>query len=128
LKVKSEALEQSRKLMMIVRAGVGSDNIDKEYCNERGIFIADCPLLNANAIAELTIGLILNCDRRIALQNEMLKLGRWDKKLFSTCSKGLNQSVLGLVGYDAVAQNVAKIAKAMGMEILVYQNKPEHET
>ena len=82
-------------------AGANADNIESEICNERGIFVAFCPDLNSNAIAELAIGLMINVDRRLGQQNEMLKLGRWDKKMFSTCS-GLNGKVLGLVGFSSV--------------------------
>ena len=53
------------KIKLIIKAGANANNIESEFCNKCGIFVACCPDLDSNAIAELAIGLIINVDRRI---------------------------------------------------------------
>ena len=65
IKVKKEVIMAGPKIKLIVKAGANADNIESEICNERGIFIACCPELDSNAIAELAIGLMINVDRRL---------------------------------------------------------------
>jgi len=87
----------------VVRAGTSVDNIDVDYCSRRGIFVANCPLEIANAISELTIGLILAIDRRIAEGVNMLKHGNWNAEMFRRC-KGLKGRTLGIIGFESAGQ------------------------
>ena len=59
-------VDAADNLQLIVRAGAGYDTIDHNHCSRRGIYVANCPGMNANAVSELTMGLILSIDRRIA--------------------------------------------------------------
>ena len=65
-------IDASAKLQLVVRAGAGTDTIDVKYCAKQGIYVANCPGKNAHAVSELTIGMMLSIDRRMAEGNQML--------------------------------------------------------
>lgn len=117
-KVEAKVLKAGRSLKLVLRAGAGTDTIDIATASGLGIFVANCPGKNAIAVAELTWGLILSCDRRIPDQVEALRASRWEKKRFSE-ARGLAGRSLGLVGWGAIAREVAIRGKAFGMEVLV---------
>ena len=71
-KVDAGVIDSTSKLQLIVRAGAGVDTIDVAHAAKKGIYVANCPGKNANAVSELTIGLILSIDRRMAEGNELL--------------------------------------------------------
>ena len=104
---------------MVVRAGAGFDTIDFNYCSTKGIYVANCPGKNASAVAELTMGLILSIDRRIAEGVNMLKNNQWNKGMFSKC-RGIRGRTIGLIGAGNISQLVCKAAVALGMEVLVH--------
>lgn len=85
-----------------MRAGAGYDTIDFDYCSKKGIYVANCPGKNANAVSELTMGLILSIDRRIAEGVNMLKQGTWNKGMFANCT-GVKGRTIGLIGFGNVA-------------------------
>src|SRR5512142_2940865 len=94
-------------LALIVRAGAGFNTIDVAAASARGIYVSNCPGRNSVAVAELTFGLILALDRRIPDNVAALRAGRWDKKEFSK-ARGLKGRTLGLLGFGAIAQEVAR--------------------
>ncbi len=118
-KVKAPVFEKAASLSLVVRAGAGYDNIDVAAASSRGVFVANCPGKNAIAVAELTWGLILSCDRRIPDQTADLRLGKWDKKGYAKCL-GLYGRTLGIVGLGTIGQEVAKRGKAFGMRVVAW--------
>jgi D-3-phosphoglycerate dehydrogenase len=116
-RVTSDALLEPLKL--VIRAGAGYNTIDVETARERGIQVANCPGKNANAVAELTFGLILALDRRIPDNVIALREGRWDKKEYGK-AKGIAGRTIGIIGMGAIGQLVAKIALAFGLRVLVF--------
>jgi len=118
-KVSAAALTASDRLKLVVRAGAGYDTIDLETASREGIFVANCPGKNSIAVAELTWGLILAADRRIAAQDHMLKNGQWDKKTFSK-ARGLYGRTLGILGMGSIGRSVAKRGKAFGMRVVAW--------
>lgn len=119
-KVTRSAIEASVGLRAIIRAGAGVDNIDVAAATERGIGVCNCPGMNAIAVAELTMGLLLSCDRRIPDQTAALRAHRWDKKGFTTGARGLRGSSLCLVGFGAIGRAVAKRAAAFEMKVAAW--------
>lgn len=117
-KVPAEIIDCNPSLQLIVRAGAGYDTIDFVHASKKGIYVANCPGKNANAVAELTLALILSIDRRTAEGNALLKEGKWNKGMFASC-KGVRGRTLGLIGFGNIGQAVAVAAKALGMEVLV---------
>ncbi len=121
-KVTKEILDAGKRLKVIGRAGVGLDNIDGETADEKGIEVLNTPEAPALAVAELTVGLILSLARKIPLADRTLKKGEWmKKKLVGWQLKG---KTLGTVGLGNVGLEVAMLAKAFGMKILITKRTP----
>jgi D-3-phosphoglycerate dehydrogenase len=96
-KVPEPLLGAGDRLKLIIRAGSGYDNIDSVAAAEKGILVANCPGMNAAAVAELTMGLILSLDRRIPDNVIDLRSGKWDKKGYSR-ARGLKGRTVGIIG------------------------------
>lgn len=115
-KVDASMLEFS-SLSLIIRAGAGYNTIDVAAASAQGIYVANCPGKNAQAVAELAFGLILSLDRQIPDNVDQLRQGRWNKKGFSK-AKGLHGSTIGLVGMGQIGQEMIPRAKAFGMSVV----------
>lgn len=126
-KVPAGVIEQARGLKVIVRAGSGVDNIDVGAATARDIRVCNCPGMNAVAVAELTMALLLCCDRRVPDQVEMLRAGKWNKKEFGK-ARGLKGMTLGVVGVGAIGQEVIRRAVAFEMNVVVWSRgiTPQH--
>ena len=121
-KVTRELMERAVNLKVIGRAGSGLDNIDVKAAEEMGITVINTPEAVADSVAELTIGLMLSLVRMIPYADRSMKEGKWLKrKLKGRLLKG---KTLGLIGLGNVGLRVARIAKAMGMKILVTKRTP----
>ena len=117
-KVRKPLIEAAKNLKLIVRAGVGLDNIDVEYAESRGIEVMNTPAASSNAVAELTVGYLLALARRIPQTTASMKAGKWEKKKFR--GNEIAGKTLGLVGYGRIGWLVAKKALALGMDIVAY--------
>ena len=115
-KVQADQLAAAGKLSMIIRAGAGTNTIDVTTASDRGIYVANCPGKNAVAVAELTIGHLVNCDRRIADNVQDLREHTWAKKKYSK-ARGLRGRTLAVLGCGRIGQEVIKRAQAFGMVI-----------
>ncbi|MCW3995388.1 MAG: ACT domain-containing protein [Candidatus Bathyarchaeota archaeon] len=115
------------KLKIIGRAGVGYDNIDVAAASEFGIVVKSAPYGSTNAVAELTIGLMLAISRNTPQAHHALKSGVWIKKKLE--GKELAYKTLGLLGCGRIGQKVAQIAKrGFDMEVIGYDIKPCFES
>lgn len=85
-KITREVIDSSEKIRCIIKYGSDLSTIDTEYCSQKGIFIATCNGQSSNAVAELTLGLIIAVNRRILDGVEMLHAGYWAKDAFSKCT------------------------------------------
>jgi len=121
-KVTKEIIEAGRQLKAIGRAGVGLDNIDRETAKKRGITVLNTPEAPAEAVAELTMGLMISLARHISLADRAMKDGEWIKKKLRGWE--LRGKTLGVVGLGNVGEKVARIAKVMGMKILITKRTP----
>jgi len=117
-KVRKPLIEAAENLKLIVRAGVGLDNVDAEYAQARGIEVTNAPAASSNAVAELTVGYLFALARRIPQTTASIRAGKWEKKKFS--GSEIAGKTLGLVGYGRIGWLVAKKALALGMEIVAY--------
>ncbi len=109
-------------LSLIVRAGAGVNTVDVAGASARGIYVSNCPGRNSVAVAELTMGLILAIDRRIADNVADLRAGKWNKKEYSK-ARGLMGQTLGLLGFGHIGQEVARRASAFGISVLVWSRR-----
>ncbi len=115
-KVTADVFDAADRLSLVVRAGAGTNTIDTAAAARRGVFVANVPGQNSIAVAELTFGLLLAIDRRIADNVADLRSGRWDKKTYSKAN-GLYGSTLGVVGLGDIGLAVAERAVAFGMTV-----------
>ena len=117
-KVQKDTIEAADRLKLIIRAGAGTNTIDKAFAAERGIAVCNVPGKNAIAVAELTIGLLLSIDRNIPDNVQEIRNGRWNKKRFSS-AVGLMGRTIGIVGAGSIGMAVAERARAFGLDILM---------
>lgn len=111
------ALEGGR-LKLIIRGGVGVDNIDVDYARSLGIAVENTPKASSASVAELAIGHMFAIARHIHIANVTIRQGQWNKKSY----KGIELAgkTLGLIGYGRIAREVASRARALGMEVVYY--------
>jgi D-3-phosphoglycerate dehydrogenase / 2-oxoglutarate reductase len=118
VKITADSLEGNRRLKAIVRAGVGTDNIDKAAATRWGIVVMNTPAGNTLSTAEHTIALLLALSRNIAPAYQSLLEGKWDRnKYMGTQVAG---KTLGIVGLGRIGIAVAKRARALEMKVLGY--------
>ncbi len=115
-KVTRKAIAAGKNLKVIARGGIGLDNIDCDAAKEKGILVVNTPKASSQSVAELVIGLMFAASRRIALADAAMKSGKWLKKECMGCE--LAGKTLGIVGIGGIGQTLARIAKAIGMEII----------
>ncbi len=118
VKITGDVLEGNRRLKAIARAGVGTDNIDKETATRWGIVVMNTPGGNTISTAEHTIALMLALSRNIHPAYQGLIEGRWDRKQYMGTQ--LAGSTLGIIGLGRIGQAVATRAAAMEMHVLGY--------
>ena len=107
-KVNVDALRAGTALTLVIRAGAGIDTIDVNTASSLGVFVSNCPGKNSIAVAELVMGLLLSCDRRIPDQVADLRQGKWNKAEYSK-ARGLHGRTLGIVGIDRVPDRPVKV-------------------
>ncbi|MGH7510280.1 MAG: NAD(P)-dependent oxidoreductase [Gemmatimonadales bacterium] len=125
-KVNAEALRAGTALNLVIRAGAGIDTIDVAAASDLGVFVSNCPGKNSIAVAELVLGLLLTCDRRIPDQVAQLRQGKWNKAEFSK-ARGLYGRTLGIVGLGQIGREVAARARAFGMRVVAWSRSLTHE-
>ena len=124
-KVTSEVLEAGARgrLKIVGRAGVGFDNIDVDAASENGIVVKCALYGNTNAVAELTICLMLNISRNIPQAYRSLKEGKWKKAEFKGTE--LSYKTLGILGCGKIGQRVGELARrGFDMEVIGFDICP----
>ena len=126
-KVRSTVFEAADRLALVIRAGAGTNTIDTDAAAARGVLVSNVPGRNAAAVAELTMGLLLAIDRRIADNVADLRDGRWDKQRYSK-AHGLLGSTMGIIGLGSIGLAVAERAAAFGIQVqsLAKTGRPGH--
>ncbi|MGC4112039.1 MAG: phosphoglycerate dehydrogenase [Nocardioides sp.] len=115
-KVPRAVFEAGERLVLVVRAGAGTNTIDTDAASERAVFVSNVPGRNAAAVAELTMGLLLAIDRRIPDAVADLRAGKWDKQTYGK-AEGLMGSTMGVVGLGSIGFLVAERAAAFGIHV-----------
>lgn len=125
--VTADMFDADGHLALVIRAGAGYNTIDVAAASEHGIYVANCPGKNSQAVAELAFGLMIAVDRHIADCVTDLKSGKWNKKKYSR-SKGLFGRTLGLIGMGNIGQEMISRAKAFGMNVVAFSRWMTPET
>ena len=116
VKITADSLAGNHRLKAIVRAGVGTDNIDKDAATRQGIVVMNTPAGNTVSTAEHTFALILALSRNVAAADASLRAQRWERNKFMGVQ--LAGKTLGIVGLGRIGQAVAKRAQAFDMRVL----------
>ncbi|MFS0751079.1 phosphoglycerate dehydrogenase [Oceanobacillus sp. 1P07AA] len=116
VQIDKEIIDAAPNLKYIMKFGAGYDNIDFKYAREKGIPVTNTPGQNADAVADLAIGLMLATARNIPAKNEELRNGDWE------LSMGIEifQKKLGIIGFGAIGQAIALRATGFQMEVVAY--------
>ena len=117
-KVTKEIIDNSEKLKVIGRAGVGLDNVDVDSASKRGIIVMNTPEGNTISTAEHTFSMLLALSRSIPQANFSVKAHKWDRKNFMGVE--VFHKTLGIIGLGRVGGEVAKRAISFGMKVIAY--------
>ncbi len=117
-KVTKDVIEKGKNLKIIVRGGVGMDNIDAEAAKKANIKVANTPEASSVSVAELTIGMMFAFSRKICVADATMKAGKWEKKRLEGTE--LYKKTLGLIGIGRIGFEVAKRAMALEMSVIAY--------
>lgn len=118
-KVRKPALDaaaEAGRLKLIIRGGVGLDNIDVAYAKEKGIEVKNTPNASSISVAEMAIGHIFSVARNLAFANVTMRQGAWEKK--ACAGVEIFGKTLGLIGLGRIGAETAKRAKALGMNVI----------
>lgn len=116
--VSPEMLEKAPNLKLVIRAGAGTDNIDKKSCEAKGVKVENTPGANNNSAAEHAIALMLTALRHTHNANTTMKSGGWDKSKFTGLE--LSNKKVGIVGFGRIGQIVAKRLQGFEPEVLFF--------
>ena len=115
-KVRKPALDAAQGLKLIVRAGVGLDNVDAEHAKTKGIEVMNTPRASSDAVAELALAHMFALVRSIPQATQSIRDGKWEKKAFVGIE--LQGKTLGVVGIGRIGQALATRALALGMKVV----------
>lgn len=121
-KVRQPLIDAATNLKLIVRGGVGLDNIDVEYARSKGVAVLNTPAASSDSVAELAIGYCFALARRSPQMTASMKAGKWEKKAF----KGTEVAgkTLGLIGFGRIGQATGRRGHALGMKVLFFRRTP----
>lgn len=109
---------EGNRLKLIIRSGVGLDNIEVDYAESKGIKVMNTPCGSTVSVAELTICQIITITRYVNISNVRMREGKWEKKQY--IGTEVYGKTLGIIGMGRIGKEVAKRANAMGMNIIYY--------
>ncbi|EEG09921.1 NAD(P)-dependent oxidoreductase [Pseudogulbenkiania ferrooxidans] len=113
----AQQLAAAQRLRLIVRAGVGTDNIDLAAAASQGIAVLNTPKASTGSVAELALGMLLALARRIPQADAAVKSGGWPKKEFSDGIE-LAGKTLGIIGVGRIGGALGRCAAALGMVVV----------
>jgi D-3-phosphoglycerate dehydrogenase len=120
-KIRKEIIDsalETGNLKLIIRGGVGVDNIDVNYAESKGIKVRNTPKASSSAVAELALGHMFCLARFIGIANISMREGKWNKKKYTGVE--LSGKTLGVIGLGRIGRELAKKAKALGMKIIYH--------
>jgi D-3-phosphoglycerate dehydrogenase len=124
-KVRAPLIDRANQLKVIIRAGVGLDNIDVNYAQDKGIDVRNTPQASTNAVVELALALMFALARPVVRADTEMKSGTWAKKQLTGTE--LAGKTLGIVGYGRIGRSLGEKAKALGMTVIASDPYVEHE-
>lgn len=124
-KIRRIHLDEARtgRLKLVIRGGVGVDNIDTDYAEACGIAVRNTPAASTESVAELAMAHMFSCARYLSIAGYTMREDRWEKKAYSQGIELLGKT-LGIIGFGRIGQRLAVLAGAVGMKILAYDLYP----
>lgn len=118
-KIRASQIEAAKgsRLKLIIRGGVGVDNIDVACAEAAGITVRNTPKASSASVAELAIAHMLSCSRFISIAGHTMREGKWEKKAYGKGME-LGGKTLGIIGFGRIGQCLGRMAKALGMTVL----------
>lgn len=117
-KMTKELIDAGTNLKVIMRAGAGVDNVDVPHATSKKVLVLNCPGVNNNAVAELTIGFLFSLMREIPRATAGMKANLWEKK--ELVGGEVAGRTIGLLGFGAIGNLVGKACHALGMNVIVF--------
>ena len=117
-KVNKDLLDKAYNLKFVGRLGVGLDNIDVEYCKNKGIIVQPATGMNADSVVEYVVSCSLSLIKKIPLFNNGTIKGEWPRTTIK--SEEINGKTLGLIGYGFIGNKVSKYCSNLGLNIIAY--------
>lgn len=122
-KITAEILENAPTLKVISRYGIGLDNIDMEAAKKKGIIVCNTPETPSQAVAELTLSLILNLYRRIGEADRNVRINVWSPLM----GRLLTGKTLGIIGLGRIGKKLVKLVQPFEMKIYAYELYPDYD-
>lgn len=119
-KVTREVIEASKQLKCVIRGGVGIDNIDSQAAKEKNVDVRNTPKASSRSVAELAVGMMFSLARNLGYADSSMKASKWEKKALSKKGTELAGKTLGLIGFGNIGKETARIAKAIGMNVIAH--------
>ena len=120
-KVRANHIDEAKggKLKMVIRGGVGVDNIDVKYAEDNGITVKNTPRASSESVAELAMAHMFSCARFISHAGYTMRNDKWEKKAYG---KGIELcgKTLGIIGFGRIGQKLGVMAKAIGMNVVAF--------
>jgi D-3-phosphoglycerate dehydrogenase len=117
-KCTKEYIDSAPNLKIIIRGGVGLDNVDLEYAKEKGVDVYNTPEASSVAVAELAFAHMIAVPNRLINAHESMKEGKWEKKQLKRTE--LMGKTLGIIGMGRIGAEMAKRSSAFGMKVIAY--------
>jgi D-3-phosphoglycerate dehydrogenase len=117
-RVTPEMVEQAPNLKLVIRGGVGLDNVDREACKAKGIKVMNTAAASSVSVAEMAMAFMVSIPARLIEAHMAMKEGKFPKNELKRTE--LFKKTLGLIGAGAIASEVAKRAAAFGMKVIAY--------
>jgi len=117
-RITREAILASEKLKAAIAYGVGFDHIDVAAATEKGIYVVNTPGVNSISVAEFALGLMIGIARKIPQLHDAVRVGKWLR--WELLGNELYGKTLGMVGFGRVGTHLAKLARGLGMSVLVF--------
>lgn len=120
-KIRAEHIDEARggRLKLIIRGGVGVDNIDVAYAQCCGIAVKNTPCASSNSVAETALAHMFSCAHYISIAGSTMRSGKWEKKAYGAGFE-VSGKTLGIIGFGRIGQALCKLAKGIGMDVIAY--------
>ena len=115
-KVTEEVIDAFDEMKVVVRGGVGIDNIKHEYAAGKGVETKNTPAASSQSVAELALAMMFALARKVVPATSSMQAGKWEKKAFKGVE--LSGKTLGLVGLGRIARALGKMGHGLGMRVI----------